>query len=169
MSSTNVTPASMGPPGQLGKYSGAATLVAMAAADVELLRRAWAAFARGDVKTATEALDPQVRWYGSDAEPPDDGCHNRDDALAFIRRARDDGVSAEALEFRDAGDRVVVVLQRHQPPEWGERPEPHGEVVTVRNGKVVEMVVYPNVDEALAAAGLQPAADPRAGAAETST
>jgi ketosteroid isomerase-like protein len=131
----------------------------MAAADVELLRRAWAAFARGDVEAATDVLDPQVRWYGSDAEPPDDGCHNRDEALAFVRRALDDGVTAEALEFRDAGDRVVVVLQRHQPPEWGERPAPHGEVVTVRNGKVVEMVVYPNVDEALAAAGLEPATD----------
>ena len=140
----------------------------MAAADVELLRRAWAAFARGDVKTAAEALDPQVRWYGSDAEAPDDGCHNRDEALAFIRRALDDGVTAEAIDFRDAGDRVVVVLQTHQPPEWGERPEPHGEVVSVRNGRVVEMVVYPNVDEALAAAGLQPAPDRGSGETETS-
>ena len=123
---------------------------------------------RGDVEAATDVLDPQVRWYGSDAEAPDDGCHNRDDALAFIRRALDDGVTAEALEFRDAGDRIVVVLQRHQPPEWGERPEPHGEVVTVRNGRVVEMVdVYPNVDEALAAVGLQPA--PAGGRGETET
>ena len=129
----------------------------MAAAEVELLRRAWAAFARGDTKAATDVIDPHVRWYGIDAEAPDDGCHNRDEALAFIRRALDDGVTAEAIDFRDAGDRVVVVLQTHQQPEWGERPEPHGDVVTVRNGRVVEMVVYPNVDEALAAAGLQPA------------
>jgi len=140
----------------------------MAAADVELLRRAWAAFARGDVKTAAEALDPQVRWYGSDAEAPDDGCHNREEALAFIRRALDDGVTAEAIDFRDAGDRVVVVLQTHQPPGWGERPEPHGEVVTVRNGRVVEMVVHPNVVEALAAAGLQPAPGRGRGERETS-
>lgn len=138
----------------------------MAAADVELLRRAWSAFARGDVDAATDMLDPPVRWHGSDAKAPDDGCHNRDEALAFVRRALEDGVTAEALEFRDAGDRVVVVLQTHQPPEWGERPEPHGEVVTVRNGKVVEMVVYPNVDEALAAAGLPPAPDRAGGEAE---
>jgi ketosteroid isomerase-like protein len=115
----------------------------MAAADVELLRRAWAAFARGDIKVATDVLDPQVHWYGIDAEAPEDGCHNRDEALELVRRALDDGVTAEALEFRDAGDRVVVVLQTCQPPEWGERPEPHGELVTVRNGRVVEIVVLP--------------------------
>jgi hypothetical protein len=40
------------------------------------------------------------------------------------------------------------------PPEWGEQPEPHDELVTVHDGKVTEMVVYPNVDEALVAAGL---------------
>ena len=140
----------------------AATLLNMAAGDVELLRRAWAAFASGDIEAATDVLDPQVRWHGSDAEAPDDGCQNREEALAFVRRALEDGVTAEALGFRDASDSVVVLLQTHQPPAWGERPEPHGEVVTVRNGKVVEMVVYPNVDGALAAAGLPPAPD-RAG------
>ncbi len=65
-----------------------------------------------------------------------------------------DGVTAEPLDFRDAGERVVVVLQTHTPPKWGDQPEPHGEVVTVRDGKVIEMVVYPTVDEALRAAGL---------------
>lgn len=54
-----------------------------------------------------------------------------------------DGVTAEPLDFRDAGDRIVVVLQTHTPPEWGEQPEPHGELVTVRDGKVTEMIVYP--------------------------
>jgi ketosteroid isomerase-like protein len=127
----------------------------MAASDVLLLRRAWEAFARGDVDAATEVLDAQVRWYGAGDDEHADGCGNRDEALAFIQRALADGVTAEAIDFRDAGDRVVVVLQTHQPPEWGEQPEPHGEVVTVRDGRVVEMVVYPTVHEALAAAGLE--------------
>jgi hypothetical protein len=46
---------------------------------------------------------------------------------------------------------LVPVTQSHQPPDWGPPPEPHGEIVTVRHGKVVEMVVYPTVAEALAA------------------
>ena len=63
-------------------------------------------------------------------------------------------MTAEPLDFRDAGDRVVVLLHTHTSPEWGDQPEPHGELVTVRGGKVTEMVVYPTVDEALVAAGL---------------
>jgi hypothetical protein len=117
----------------------------MAAGDVELLRRAW-----------------EVRWYGAGEGEEPDGCHNRDEAVAFIRLALADGVTAELLDIRDAGDRVVLIFQRHQPPDWGERPEPHGELVTVRDGKVVEMVVYPTVDEALAAAGPRGPADARA-------
>jgi len=126
----------------------------MAASDVELLRRAREAFARGDLTRATGVLDPAVRWYGANDPDADGACHNRDDALAFIQRALADGVTAEPLDFRDAGERVVVVLQTHTPPEWGDQPEPHGEVVTVRDGKVIEMVVYPTVDKALLAAGL---------------
>jgi ketosteroid isomerase-like protein len=126
----------------------------MAPIDVELLRRAWEAFARGDLDAATATLDPNVRWHGAEDPDAEGACHNRDDALAFIQRALADGVTAEPLEFRDAGDRIVVVLQTHTPPEWGEQPEPHGELVTVRDGKVTEMVVYPTVDEALVAAGL---------------
>ena len=122
----------------------------MATSDLELVHRAWAAFARGDVEAVGEVLDPHVSWHGADGADPEGGCHDRDEALAFIRQALTDGVSAEALEFRDAGDRVVVLVQTHHPPDWGEQPEPHGEVVTVRRGKVVEMVIYATM-EALAA------------------
>lgn len=72
------------------------------AGDIELPRRAWDAYARGDIDAATAVLHPT-----------------------------------------------------HQPPEWGEQPDPHGEVVTVRDGKVVEMLVYPTVEAALAAAGTE--------------
>jgi ketosteroid isomerase-like protein len=123
----------------------------MAEADVELVRRAWEAFAAGDLEAATAALHPDVRWYA--AEEPDAGgtCHNRGDALEFIQRALADGVTAELLELREVGDRIVSIVQARVPAEWGEQPPPHGEVVTVRDGKIVEMVVYPTVDEALLA------------------
>jgi hypothetical protein len=82
----------------------------------------------------------------------DGTCHNRGEALAFIRRAHADGVSAELLELREVGDRIVSIIQTHIPPDCGDQPPPHGEVVTVRHGKIVEMVVYPTVEEALQAA-----------------
>ena len=49
----------------------------------------------------------------------------------------------------------MAILQTRLPPEGGEQPEPHGELVCVRDGKVVEMLVYPTVGEALAAASPQ--------------
>jgi len=42
----------------------------------------------------------------------------------------------------------------HPPPGWERSPEPHGELITVRDGRIAEMVVYPTVEDALAAAGL---------------
>jgi ketosteroid isomerase-like protein len=128
------------------------TITPMGNQDLELLRGAWEAFAAGDLEAATAALDPQVRWYAADEPDADGTCHNRGQALAFIRRARDEGVSAELLELREVGDRIVSIIRTHVPSDWGDQPPPHGEVVTVRDGKVVEMVVYPTVDEALHAA-----------------
>jgi len=124
----------------------------MSADDVELLRRAWQAFSRGDLDAVTAVLDPGVRWYGAGDGEETEGCQNRDEALAFIRQAVADGLTAELLDIHDAGDRMVLTLQSHQPPEWGEQPAPHGELVTVRDGKVTEMVVYPTIEDAFAAA-----------------
>ena len=126
----------------------------MASGDVELLRSAWDAFGRADVEAAVQALDPEVRWYGAGDPDGEGACHNREDAAAFIRRALADGVTAELLDIRDAGDRLVAVIHTHAPPEWERSPEPHGELVTIRAGKVTEMVVYPTVEDALVAAGL---------------
>jgi ketosteroid isomerase-like protein len=121
-------------------------------ADAELLRRAWEAFTAGDVDAAVTALDADVRWHAAGDPDGDGACRNRDDARAFIRRALADGLSAELLDIRDAGDRLVAVIHTHVPPDWQPAPEPHGEVVTVRDGRVTEMVVYPTVEDALAAA-----------------
>jgi ketosteroid isomerase-like protein len=121
--------------------------------DIELLRDAWSAFERGDLDAAAAVLHPDVRWYGAGEE--DGGCHDRDEALAFLRQTQADGVTAELLDAQVAGGRVLLTVQNHTPPEWGEPEEPHGELVTVRGGKVVEIVVYATVDEAAAAASEQ--------------
>ncbi len=120
--------------------------------DVEVVRTAWEAFARGDLDVALDLLDAHVRWYP--VGDPDGGCHNRDEARAFIRRSLADGVTAELLDVHVAGGRLVAVIQAHVPAERELRPEPHGELITVRDGKITEIVVYGSVNEALAAASL---------------
>jgi uncharacterized protein len=128
----------------------------MTASDVALVRSAWDAFARGDIAAATRVLAPEVRWYAAGDADAEGACHNREQAIAFIRRSLAQGVTAELLDIHDVGERLVVVIHAHTPPEWESRPEPHGELLTLRDGKVTEMVVYPTVDEALTAAGLNP-------------
>ena len=86
-------------------------------------------------RRATGALDPACAGTAPRTPDAETSCRNRDDALAFIQRALADGVTAEPLDFRDAGDRIVVILQTHTPPEWGEQPEPHGEIVTVATAR----------------------------------
>ncbi len=90
------------------------------------------------------------------ADDPDneDGCHNRDEAVAFIERSLADGITSKLLDIRDAGDRLVAVIEAHTPPEWEQPPDLHGEVISIRDGKVTEMVVYGTVEDALSAVGL---------------
>jgi hypothetical protein len=62
-----------------------------------------------------------------------------------------------------AGDKVVVIMR--SPSNEGEPGALSANLTTFRDGKVIEMVHYPDPDEALAAAGALPliAAHPRGG------
>jgi hypothetical protein len=48
----------------------------------------------------------------------------------------------------DAGEhRFVLIVHAHVPVDWGER-DPRPALVTARDGKVTEMVVYSTVEDA---------------------
>ena len=123
----------------------------MTESNVELARRGWEAALRGDLDTVREMLDPEVKWHGGD--PTAQGsCHNRDQALEFMRQARGRNPRAELVDVIDAGDRVVLITRG---PDAADGPaQPSANLTTFRDGKAVEMVHYPNVQDALAAAGL---------------
>ena len=95
-------------------------------------------------------LDPDVTWHGGDRSAPG-ACHNRAEALAFMRQS--DVIRGGRFELVDvvaAGDKVVVIIR---PPSDGDQPAPTvANVATFRNGKVIELVHYPSSDDALAAA-----------------
>ena len=122
----------------------------MSESNVELARRGYEAIMRGDLDAISDLLDPDVKWHGGD---PSDGCQNRTQTLGWMRRnwTRRGGPRAELVDMIDAGDRVVVIMRR-----MGEDGEPElvANLTTFRDGKVVEMVHYPNPDDARAAAGL---------------
>lgn len=119
----------------------------MSESNVERARRGYEAALRGDLDVIAELLDPDVKWHGGD--PTAEGsCQNRDQALAFMRLAFARRGVVELVDVVDAGEKVVVIMR----PLAGD-----GRVIanltTFRDGRVVEMVHYPDPDDALAAAG----------------
>lgn len=79
-------------------------------------------------------------------------CVNREQALAFIRRPERTG-PGELVDVIDAGERVVVILR---PAVVSGKPAPlRAQITTLRDAKVVEMVGYSTVQEALDEAGVQ--------------
>ena len=121
----------------------------MAETNVETARRGFEAALRGDLDAIGELLDPDVKWHGGDPSAPG-ACRNRDEALAFMRQS--EVIRSGRFELVDVvgvGDRVAVIMR---PPRDGDEPAPLvANVTTFRDGKVVEMVHYPNADDALAA------------------
>ena len=93
-------------------------------------------------------LDPAVKWHGGDPSAAG-ACRSRDEALEVMRGATAlrDG-KLELVDVVEVGDKVVVILR---PPGRGGALVAN--LTTFRDGKVVEMVHYPNPADALAAAG----------------
>jgi ketosteroid isomerase-like protein len=123
----------------------------MSQANFELARRGFAAAACGDFDAVREFLDPAVRWHGGDPTSPG-ACQNREQALEFMRKARDRGSLGELVDVVDAGDQVVVVIR---PRGGSDGPaQLIANLTTLRDGRAIEMVHYPNPGDALAAAGV---------------
>ena len=124
----------------------------MSESNVDLARRGYEAVVRGDLEAVRELLDPDVKWHGGDPTA-EYACRNREQAIAFMRQnwMRRGAPPGELVDVLDAGDKVVVIMRR--TGEDGE-PELVANLTTFRDGKVVEMVHYPNPDDARAAAGL---------------
>jgi ketosteroid isomerase-like protein len=114
--------------------------------NVETARRGFEAALRGDLDAIGELLDPEVKWHGGDASAAG-ACHNRDQALAFMRRSEViRGRRIKLVDVIGAGDKVVVTM--------GDPAAPVANLVTFRDGKVIEMVHYVDAKDALAAAGV---------------
>jgi len=123
--------------------------VAVSETNVQLARRGYEAMLAGHLDVIEGMLDPGVIWHGGN---PSDAaaCHNRQEALTFMRQARVRRGMGELVDVIDAGDQVIVIMR--PPSVDGESAELIANLTTFRDGKVVEMVHYPNPDDAIAAA-----------------
>jgi ketosteroid isomerase-like protein len=124
----------------------------MAETNGELARRGYEAVLRGDLDVIGELLDADVKWHGGDPSAPG-ACGNREQALEFMRRARSRRGVGELVDVLAHGEKVVVIM-RPAAPE-GERSQLSANLTTFRDSKVIEMVHYPNPEDALVAAGIE--------------
>ena len=128
----------------------------MSQQNLELVRRVYEGWARGDF-SASDAFDPDVEF-----EMPDwphsagsRGLEGMSDTWRTTLAAWDD-FRAEPERFIDTGDHVVVLNHVHA---WGKESGAEvsadtATVWTVRDGKVVRLVLYWNSDNALDSVGV---------------
>jgi uncharacterized protein len=131
----------------------------MSRENVEVIRRLYETFDRGDLEATLEALDPQIEWK----EPPEqpEGAvtrHGREgvrEGLSdWLRTWR--SYRVEPQEFIEAGDQVLVrIRQLGQGQSRGVEVESDlFQAWTLRAGKPVRMEMYFERSAAMEAVGL---------------
>jgi ketosteroid isomerase-like protein len=130
----------------------------MSRENVELIKRAYQAFAQGGFDEAVQMLDPDVEWIPPNLAPTAGTHRGRAGAKAELREFLEpfEDYRWESRDFIDAGDRVVVIgyqsgRGRISGVEVGQE-QVH--IWTVRDGKIVRMQMFDDRAEAFEAAGL---------------
>ncbi len=103
-----------------------------------------------DLAAYAHLLDPGVHWG-----PPGDrasGCHNRSQVLSWYQAGRDAGVRASVTETVVSGDQILVGLSVTGREAAG--GQSRWQVLTVRDGLIVDIAGYDGRDQAAAACGL---------------
>jgi len=127
--------------------------------NVELVRRSFEAFARGDLEEAFAAHDPErTEWRTADDEPDQetwkgiDGLREFADAIGDLWQNRFDGVQ-EFDEFIEVGDWVVCPW-RAELRGKGSGVEVHVDetyAVLVSGGRIVRVEEFRSTEQALEA------------------
>jgi uncharacterized protein len=128
--------------------------------NVDLVRRSFEAFGRGDFDAAFAAYDPEVEWHTAEDEPDTHTYVGVPSIRRFVVHLADPwtdrfGPAIRFEDFIDCGDWVVA--------PWSARLHGHGSgieidvsetyAVLVRDGRIVKVVEYRTVEEALEAVG----------------
>jgi ketosteroid isomerase-like protein len=107
-----------------------------------------------DLSAFRELLDPDVHWGAPGARHP--SCQNRDQVLAWYRRGRESGVEARVSEVTVLEDRLLVSLAVRGSPAAEDRGgvSLRWQLLTVRGGRVVDIVGFDDRTDALTHAGV---------------
>ena len=128
--------------------------------NAELIRRAYQAYANGDLHAMLELVDPDLEWTYLDPaleHPTPQVCHGRHELEQVLRRWAEHGLRAELEEVTSAGELVVVGVRTpgidaHFSRGGNDRAY---SVFTVRGGRVVALRDCRDRQEALQLVGIQ--------------
>jgi len=106
-----------------------------------------------DLEAYADLLDPNVHWGPPDSPSPP--CQNREQVLSWYRHGRDSGARAHVSEVSVLGNRLLVGLKVAGTEEANERGgiATRWQILTVRDGRVVDIVGFETRGEAVAHAG----------------
>jgi ketosteroid isomerase-like protein len=128
--------------------------------NVELVRRVYAEWARGNMRAGVQMFDPEIVFESFMPDASDDVvAHGPEEVDAFMREFLAQWANYRIVgdDFRDAGDKVLVAgRQRARGRKSGvEVEQPMFSIWTFQAGKVVRLRFTPFRDVALEAAGLR--------------
>ena len=126
----------------------------MSQENVNFMREAFHAFARGDMAALAGLLDPDVRWKAVEDPEPKRGFDGVLESLGAWYEVWDE-IHVELEELIDRGTNVVAIVNmrgRHAGSR-SEVTERFFQVWTIKDGKIGEFREYKTETEALEAAG----------------
>jgi ketosteroid isomerase-like protein len=133
----------------------------MSKENAELIRRAYQAYANGDLAAMLELVDPDLEWTYLDPaleHPTPRVCHGRQELEQVLRHWAEHGLRAELEEVTSSGEPVMVGARTPGvDAHVGRRGDDRAySVFTVREGRIVALRDCRDRQEALQLAGLQP-------------
>jgi ketosteroid isomerase-like protein len=126
----------------------------------DLIRRAYEAYANGDLAAMLEFVDPDVEWTYLDPtleHPIPQVCHGRHELEQVLRHWAEHGLRAELEEVSSSGELVMVgVRTPGVDAHYGRLGDDRAySVFTVRDGRIVALRDCCDRQEALKLTGLQ--------------
>jgi ketosteroid isomerase-like protein len=129
--------------------------------NADLIRRAYQAYANGELATMLEFVDPNLEWTYLDPSlehPEPQVCRGRRELESALQRQAERGLRAQLEEVVEHGDRVMVVARTPGADAYRVR---QGEdrsysMFTVREGRIVALRDCRDRQEALRLTGIQP-------------
>ena len=127
--------------------------------NAELIRRAYQAYAKGDLDPMLELVDPDLEWTYLDPaveHPTMQVCRGRQELEQVLRHWAEHGLRAELDELASSGELVMVGVRTPGADAYGRRGDDRAySVFTVREGRIIALRDCRDRQAALQLAGIQ--------------